>query len=113
MGLELVCSPLLAQTNFGVIDAAIIFAYLSMLLLIGIHFSRRQKNLDEYFLAGRTMGWLPIGMSLMAALNSGIDYVMQPSSIIIYGLIFTVSVTSWVIPLSLGGVHHDPVLTAG
>jgi sodium-coupled monocarboxylate transporter 8/12 len=86
---------MLAQTNFGVVDAGIICAYLAMLTLIGIHFSRRQRNLEEYFLASRTMGWLPIGMSLMAALNSGIDYVMTPSSIIIYGLIFMVSVTSW------------------
>src|SRR5262245_35503484 len=66
-----------------------------MLTGIGIYFSRRQKNLEEYFLAGRTMGWLPIGMSLMAALNSGIDYIAQPSWVIIYGLVGTVSVLSW------------------
>jgi sodium-coupled monocarboxylate transporter 8/12 len=85
----------LAATNFGVIDAGIILCYLLMLTLIGVYFSRRQRNLEEYFLASKTMSWLPIGMSLMAALNSGIDYVMQPSSIIIYGLVFTVGVLSW------------------
>ena len=87
---------LLAQTtNFGVLDALIILAYLGMLTGIGIYFSRHQSNLEEYFLASKTMGWLPIGMSLMAALNSGIDYVMQPSSIIIYGLVFIFGVFSW------------------
>ena len=95
MSLTLTVMPLLAQTNFGILDAAIIFAYLAMLTGIGVYFSRHQSNLEEYFLASKTMGWLPIGMSLMAALNSGIDYVMQPSSIIIYGLIFTVGVLSW------------------
>src|SRR6185369_12296584 len=84
-----------AATTFTWIDATVILAYLAMLTLIGVYFSTRQKNLDDYFLASRTMSWLPIGMSLMAALNSGIDYVMQPSSIIIYGLVFTVSVLSW------------------
>src|SRR6185503_18971844 len=59
------------------------------------YFSRRQSNLEEYFLASKTMGCLPICMSLMAALNSGIDYVMQPSSIIIYGLVFIFGVCSW------------------
>jgi SSS family transporter len=83
------------STHFGILDAIIIFAYLAMLTGIGIYFSRRQNNLEEYFLAGRTMGWLPIGMSLMAALNSGIDYVMQPSFVIIYGLVGTVTVVSW------------------
>src|SRR5687768_15487250 len=82
-------------TNFGWLDALLIFAYLAMLVLIGVYFSKRQSNLEEYFLASRTMGWLPIGMSLMAALNSGIDYVMQPSGIIIYGLVFVAGVLSW------------------
>lgn len=82
-------------TNFGTIDALIILAYLVMLTLIGVYFSRRQRNLEEYFLASRSMSWLPIGMSLMAALNSGIDYIMQPSWIIIYGLVGIVGVFSW------------------
>ena len=29
------------------------------------------------------MAWLPVGLSLMAALNSGIDYLMQPASTIV------------------------------
>src|SRR6185369_4297803 len=84
-----------AATTFTWIDATVILAYLLMLTYIGFYFSRRQSNLEEYFLASKTMGWLPIGMSLMAALNSGIDYVMQPSSIIIYGLVFIGGVCSW------------------
>ena len=101
MGSFLIAPHILAETatttttNFGYLDAAIILAYLLMLTLIGVYFSRRQSNLEEYFLASKTMGWLPIGMSLMAALNSGIDYVMQPSSIIIYGLVFIGGVCSW------------------
>src|SRR4030095_17245442 len=86
---------LLAAPNFTFIDALMILAYLAMLIFIGVYFSRKQSNLEEYFLASRTMSWLPIGMSLVDALQSGIDYVMQPSSIIIYGLIFTVGVCSW------------------
>jgi SSS family transporter len=82
-------------TNFGTLDALIILAYLLMLTLIGVYFSRRQSNLEEYFLASRSMSWLPIGMSLMAALNSGIDYIMQPSWIIIYGLVGIIGVFSW------------------
>src|SRR3954464_14396512 len=82
-------------TNFSWIDASIICAYLLMLTLIGVYFSRKQSNLEEYFLASRTMSWLPIGMSLMAALNSGIDYIMQPSWIIIYGLVGVIGVLSW------------------
>jgi SSS family transporter len=83
------------MTNFHWIDALIIAAYLLTLAGIGVWFSRRQTNLEEYFLAGRSMGWLPVGLSLMAALNSGIDYLMQPSATIKYGLGLLVGTTSW------------------
>jgi SSS family solute:Na+ symporter len=41
------------------------------------------------------MSWLPVGLSLMAALNSGMDYLMQPSSTIRYGIVLTMGVLSW------------------
>src|SRR5690349_3943490 len=82
-------------THFGLLDALILFAYLAMLTLIGVYFSRKQRNIEEYFLASRSMSWLPIGMSLMAALNSGIDYVQQPSWVIIYGLVGAIGAFSW------------------
>ncbi len=84
------------NTNFTWIDVAIIVGYLAMLVAIGVYFSRRQKGIESFFLAGRRMGWLPIGLSLMAALNSGIDYVAVPSTIFNFGLIFTAGVLSWV-----------------
>jgi SSS family transporter len=79
------------------IDGIIILGYLAILLGIGAYFSRRQTNLDEYFRAGRGMAWLPVGLSLMAALNSGIDYLMQPSATIKYGLILLIGTTSWLL----------------
>jgi SSS family transporter len=59
-----------------------------------VYFSRRQ-SLDGFLLAGRSMRWLPVGLSLMAALNSGIDYLTQPSATITYGLVLVVGITSW------------------
>ncbi|HEV2294782.1 MAG TPA: sodium/solute symporter [Tepidisphaeraceae bacterium] len=84
------------NTNFTWIDVVIILGYLALLVSIGVYFSRRQKGIESFFLAGRRMGWLPIGLSLMAALNSGIDYVAGPSTIFKFGLIFTAGVLSWV-----------------
>jgi SSS family transporter len=75
-------------------DLAIVIAYLLCLAAVGIHFSRRQ-SLDGFLVAGRNMRWLPVGLSLMAALNSGIDYLTQPSATITYGLVLTVGITSW------------------
>jgi SSS family solute:Na+ symporter len=83
------------QSSFHALDWAIIALYLAAMAAIGVYFSRRQKNLDQYLLAGRSMGWLPVGLSLMAALNSGMDYLMQPSSTIRYGLVLTLGILSW------------------
>src|SRR4029077_7552208 len=83
------------QTAFSALDAVIIAVYLAVLIAVGVYFSRRQRNLDQFFLARQSMTWLPVGLSLMAALDSAIDYLMQPSSTIRYGLILLFGTSSW------------------
>jgi solute:Na+ symporter, SSS family len=83
------------QSSFHALDWAIIAIYLVAMAAIGVYFSRKQTSLDQYLLAARNMGWLPVGLSLMAALNSGMDYLMQPSSTIRYGIVLAVGIVSW------------------
>ena len=85
------------QTVFSALDAAIIVVYLAVLTGVGVYFSRRQRSLDEFFLARQSMTWLPVGLSLMAALDSAIDYLMQPSSTIKYGLVLLAGTSSWLL----------------
>ena len=85
------------QTAIHPIDVAIIVVYLTGLACVGLYFSRRQTNLDEFFLARQSMAWLPVGLSLMAALDSAIDYLMQPSATIRYGLILLIGTSSWLL----------------
>jgi SSS family solute:Na+ symporter len=82
-------------SSFHLIDWIIVAAYLATMAGVGIYFSRRQTSLDKYLLADRSMGWLPVGLSLMAALNSGMDYLMQPSATIRYGAVLVVGISSW------------------
>ncbi len=84
------------HTTLHAFDVAIIALYLGALAAVGIYFSRRQKNLDRFFLARQSMAWLPVGLSLMAALDSAIDYLMQPSATIRYGLILLIGTSSWI-----------------
>ena len=84
------------HTVFTAFDAAIVIAYLAALATVGVYFSRRQTTLDEYFVARRSMAWLPVGLSLMAALNSGIDYLMQPSATIRFGVVLLAGTSSWI-----------------
>jgi len=77
------------------VDFAIVAAYLLTLAVIGFVFSRRQGSADAFLVAGRRMPWLPVGLSLMAALNSGIDYLTQPSATIQFGLVLAAGAVSW------------------
>ena len=81
--------------SFHLADWIVVIIYLAAMFALGWYFSRRQSSLDRYLLAERNMGWLPVGLSLMAALNSGMDYLMQPSSTIRYGIVLTCGIFSW------------------
>ena len=88
---------MMIRTSLHALDVLIIAVYLASLAAVGIYFSRRQKNLDVFFLARQSMTWLPVGLSLMAALDSAIDYLMQPSATIRYGLILLIGTSSWLV----------------
>ncbi len=78
------------------VDATIIFAYLSLLSGIGYYFSRRQHSLDDFIRGGGKYGWLTLGLSLMAALNSGTDYIQAPAIAFGIGMIYVMSCLSWI-----------------
>ena len=87
--------PASADLTLHWLDILVIVAYLAMLIMIGSFHFRRQSNLTDFFLAGREMRWFVVGASLMAALNSGIDYLMQPSAMIKFGVYTMVGNLSW------------------
>ncbi|MFQ5737934.1 MAG: sodium:solute symporter [Acidobacteriota bacterium] len=49
------------------LDLVLIVLYFVIVLVIGFHFARRQSGTEDYFLAGRRLGWVVIGLSLFAS----------------------------------------------
>jgi SSS family solute:Na+ symporter len=49
------------------VDLAIIAVYFVMVFGIGFYFSRRERTSEDYFLAGRNIGWFAIGASLFVS----------------------------------------------
>jgi len=84
-------------------DYAVLAAYLVMMVLVGIYFSRRQDSSSEFFLAGRSMGWFPIGISVMATLLSALSYSGVPGESYFVGFhYFLLPAMVWLcIPLML------------
>jgi solute:Na+ symporter, SSS family len=49
------------------LDLAIIAIYFAIVFGIGLYFARRKRSSEEYFLAGRDVGWFFIGASLFVS----------------------------------------------
>jgi len=69
------------------IDYCLCVAYLLGIVGLGALFYKRQKTTKDFFLAGRSMTWLPVGLSLMATLTSGIGFIGAPAGAVKYGII--------------------------
>lgn len=57
----------LLSSAFSNIDVVILFVYLILSLVIGLYYSRKSdKNTEEYFLAGKSIGWVAIGLAIFS-----------------------------------------------
>ena len=55
------------QIDFSFLDSLIILVYLIIVLSLGFYYSsKREQSYQDYFLAGRKMGWFTIGLSIFA-----------------------------------------------
>ena len=64
--------------------------YLLAMILLGVSFYKGQKTTKDFFLAGRSMTWIPVGLSLAATIFSAISYMALPSATQKYGVIILV-----------------------
>ena len=69
--------------TFGVIDYVIVAVYAIVIIALGFFFSRskgKEKNEEDYFLAGKSLPWWAIGASLIAANISAEQYIGMSGS---------------------------------
>ncbi len=69
-----------SPTGFGTLNYVILFTYLSVMVGVGALFAGKQKTREEYFLAGRRMPWLVVGMSMFASITSAVSYMGIPGT---------------------------------
>lgn len=62
-------------------DYAVLLVYLGAMLTFGALLARRQRSDQEYFLAGRRMPWLAVGVSVIASLLSSLTYLSEPGEV--------------------------------
>ena len=73
--------------EFGLtlVDELIIVVYLVGIISLGIWHGHRQKNTVDFLLAGRSMKWWPVAISMFAAFFSSISYVAIPGEAYNFG----------------------------
>jgi len=72
--------------NLSSIDYAAIVLYLLVTLGIAVWFGSRQKNTEDFFVGGRRMPWLAVGLSILATLFSTLSYTGTPGEFIKNGI---------------------------
>ncbi len=72
---------------FTTLDYTLVGLYLAGMVAVGAHFSRQQHSAADFFLAGRSMSWFPVGLSIMATLISALSYTGVPSEAYRVGLV--------------------------
>ena len=60
-------------------DWTIITLYLLGLIVTSLYLSRGQSNTEEYFLGGRNIPWLAIGLSTMATQLGAVSFISAPA----------------------------------
>ncbi|MEM9997357.1 MAG: sodium:solute symporter, partial [Bacteroidota bacterium] len=63
----LACTPLMPTFTLTPLDIAAVVLYGLLIFGIGVYFSRRTEDGEDYFLAGRSLTWGLIGISLLAS----------------------------------------------
>ncbi len=79
-------------------DYVVVGVYLVVVLAIGWYCSREQEQSEDYFVAGRQMPWLAVGLSIVATMLSTVTYLATPGEVIQHGLALSIGWTA--IPLA-------------
>jgi SSS family transporter len=64
--------------GLNALDLGVIVAYLAGVTLFGLHFRRKEQTLRSYFLAGNTIPWWAISLSIVAAETSTLTVISVP-----------------------------------
>lgn len=76
------------MSHFSTIDYLLFAGYLVASVLVGVLFVKEQRTVKDYFLAGRSIGSIVVGLSVIAAMFSGISYLATPAEIYANGFTF-------------------------
>ena len=90
------------MAGFQLVDYRIVAAYVAGVTFLGSRFASRQRNARDFFLAGRSMRWFPMVLSVIATDFSAISFLGAPGYVVAHDIVIDAQVLTffWVLPLS-------------
>lgn len=73
--------PQQVRTGLGLLDYVVLAVYLASLVGMGLFFARREKNTEDFFLAGRRVPWWAAGISLFGTKLSSLTFMAIPAMV--------------------------------
>ncbi|HOE10053.1 MAG TPA: sodium/solute symporter [bacterium] len=94
---------------FTLLDYAVILLYLIATIAVGIWFTRGQKSTSDYFLAGRSIAFLPAAISILATDLSAISYMGVPAWVFEKDLQYPLGIILMPLGMILVGIVFVPL----
>lgn len=86
-----------STSNFGFANYAVLFGYLLAMVGVGVYFTRKNKNTDDYFRGGKHIPWWAAGCSIFATMLSSLTFTGLPSKAFAQDWVYAVG--NFTIPL--------------
>ncbi|MEW4455635.1 sodium/solute symporter [Bremerella sp. JC817] len=72
-------TPHTTGKSFGVVNYIVLFGYLLAMVGVGVYFTQKNKNTDDYFRGGKQIPWWAAGCSIFATMLSSLTFTGLPS----------------------------------
>ena len=84
------------------LDWAVVIAFLAVVVLIALRVRFSQTDKEDFFLAGRSIGWVVVAFSFFATSFSSISFVGEPGEAYNHGLLWSLTAVGQLLVMPLG-----------
>jgi SSS family transporter len=71
--------PIARRRDFGLINYIVLFGYLLAMVGVGVYFTKKNKNTNDFFRGGQSIPWWAAGCSIFATMLSSLTFTGIPS----------------------------------
>lgn len=86
-----------SSRSFGWLNYLVLFGYLAGMVGVGVYFTKKNKNTDDYFRGGKQIPWWAAGCSIFATMLSSLTFTGLPSKA--YAQDWVYAIGNFTIPL--------------